>query len=172
MKWAGDETDLARGQGQLAEFEGALALLQAEPGLAKDRIVLVGHDYGAMFGLVLAAENPDIRAMVFLAFAPRYSDWKDFFNPRKKLTPAVYDGIMAPLDPMAALDKLRGRPLFLQFAKSDTYVSEETVAAIRAAAGAGPVFDVVDAPDTDHENLHKKGAEVRLAWMENQLFAP
>ncbi len=170
QKWSGDELDLPRGRAQLAEFSAALSLLEAEAGVDRQRILLVGHDYGAMFGLVLAAANPGISAMAFLAFAPRFSDWKDYFSPRKNLSPAVYDEIMAPLDPMKALEGLKGRRLFLQFAASDGFVSPQTVAEIRAAAGEGSVFDIVSSQGTDHENLHQNGSATRLAWMERQLF--
>lgn len=170
--WAGDAGDLELGRGQLAELRAGIAILRAERGVAKGRVAIVGHDYGAMSGLVLMAEDPAIMGGAFLAFAPRYSDWIGYFHGRNPLPKDQYDRAMAPLDPMKSLSRIGGRPLFLQFAKNDKYLSPDTIESIRIAAGPGPAFDVADAAGTNHENLSAKGAPPRLAWLDRLLSTP
>jgi predicted esterase len=170
--WTGDSKDLARGQSQMAEYRMAIEILRHEPGVTPGGIVLVGHDYGAMYGLCLMADDPGIKAGAFLAFAPRYSDWIAYFPGDNHLPKDQYDRLMGPLDPMKALSRIADRPVFLQFARSDIYVSEKTISMIQAAAGPRMVFDVVDAEGTHHENLHRMGAARRGAWLEQQLGTP
>ena len=172
LPWNGSEGDLGKGREQVAECRAGVGILRNEPGIAKGRIVIVGHDYGAMFGLDLMAEDPEILGGAFLAFAPTYSKWITYFHSRDSLTLDEYDQVVRSLDPLTVLPRIGGRPLFLQFSDSDRYVSQNDVETIRKVADAGAVLDVVEESGTNHENLQKKGASSRLAWLDKMLQTP
>ena len=66
--WAGDPTDAAadaaRIRAEVERHRAALDLLAARPDVQDGRIGLVGHDFGAMHGILLAADDPRIAAAV------------------------------------------------------------------------------------------------------------
>ena len=51
------------------------------PGVDPPRIALVGHDFGAMHGVVLAAEDERIAGDGLIAATPRWADWFLTFWP-------------------------------------------------------------------------------------------
>ena len=65
--WAGDPTDAAadaaRIRAEVARHRAAVDLLAARPDVDETRIGLVGHDFGAMHGTLLAAEDARIAAI-------------------------------------------------------------------------------------------------------------
>ena len=157
LRWNGSGDDVGKGLEQLAEYRYAIDILRGEPGIARGRILVVGHDYGAMYGLALMAKDPEIMGGAFLAFAPKYSKWLSYFS-RDRLPTDEYDRLLESLDPLTALARIGRRPLFLQFVDSDSYVSQNDVETIRKVADAGSVFEVVDESGTYHENLQEKGS--------------
>ena len=83
-----------------------------------------------------------------------------------------YDRWLESLDPLTALARIGRTAAFPSILDSDSYVSQNDVETIRKVADAGSVFDVVDESGTNHENLQKKGASSRLAWLDKMLQTP
>jgi dienelactone hydrolase len=63
----GSSSDVAAVQMQLEAFRGALEALAQRCDVDQHRIALVGHDYGAMYGALIAAEDRRIAAAVLAA---------------------------------------------------------------------------------------------------------
>ncbi|NJD29765.1 MAG: hypothetical protein FIA92_15920 [Chloroflexi bacterium] len=165
---SGAEPDRERVMAQVRELRRALDLLAARSDVDPSRIALVGHDFGAMYGAVLAARDPRIKGLAMLSAVPAFADW---FVPYWRgvlgdLTEEQYRARLADLDPVAALRRVTPRPILLQFANDDEYVSADAAAALTAAAG--PTVRRLDY-DAGHA-LDVEAARIdRVAWLRGLL---
>lgn len=85
-----------------------------------DRLVIVGHDFGAMHGAILARSlTPE--CAVFIAATPRWADW---FLPFWPIEGDRYDYMrgLERFDPIVVLEDLSAPKLF-QFSKADFYIA-------------------------------------------------
>ncbi|MGH2416911.1 MAG: alpha/beta hydrolase family protein [Candidatus Limnocylindria bacterium] len=136
--WSGDPTDAEADAGRIrAEVEGhraALDLLAGRTDVDAARIALVGHDFGAMHGTLLSAEDRRIAAAVLIAATPRWGDW---FLPFWPIAGDRHDYLraLAPVDPIARVGELSPRPVCFQFARSDFFIASMTGLEFHAAAG-------------------------------------
>ena len=136
--WAGGptdaEADAARILAEVAGHRRAVDLLVARGDVDEGRIGLVGHDFGAMHGIVLAAQDERIAAAVLIAATPRWGDW---FLPFWPIAGDRWDYLRAmhPLDPVARIGDLAPRPVCFQFAKGDFYIADMRGLELHRAAG-------------------------------------
>ena len=72
---------------QLDEEHNALAVLRSLPGVDKSRLAIVGHSFGGSLALLLAAEEPQIRAVI--SFGGAAGSWNRSPYLRESLTSAV-----------------------------------------------------------------------------------
>jgi pimeloyl-ACP methyl ester carboxylesterase len=110
------EADAARIRAEVAAHRRAVDLLASRDDVDEHRIGLVGHDFGAMHGIVLAAEDERIATAVLIAATPRWGDW---FLPFWPIAGDRWDYLRAmdAFDPVARIGDLAPRPVLLQFAK-------------------------------------------------------
>ena len=149
---------------QVKELRRALDILLAEPGIDKKRVAYVGHDFGMMYGAVLAGVDHRPRVWALQAGTTSFSDWfllgsKLQGEDRKK----VVDGL-APLDPAKYIPTAGGTVL-MQFGKTDHYVPEVKARQFFAAA-ADP--KKILWYDSGH-GLNAEAIADRQAWLKDQL---
>jgi pimeloyl-ACP methyl ester carboxylesterase len=136
--WAGApsdaKADAERIRAEVDAHRAALDLLVARPGVDVTRIAMVGHDFGAMHGTLLAAEDPRIAAAVLVAATPRWGDW---FLPFWPIAGDRHDYLraLAPLDPISWVGDISPRPVCFQFARSDFFIASMTGLEFHGAAG-------------------------------------
>jgi pimeloyl-ACP methyl ester carboxylesterase len=136
--WAGAPSDAPadaeRIRAEVDAHRAALDLLAARPGVDVARIALVGHDFGAMHGTLLAAEDVRIAATVLVAATPRWGDW---FLPFWPIEEDRHDYLraLAPLDPISRVGEISPRPVCFQFARSDFFIASMTGLEFHGAAG-------------------------------------
>jgi hypothetical protein len=146
--WAGaptdGEADGSRIRAEVAAHRRAVDLLAARDDVDAGRIGLVGHDFGAMHGIVLAAEDERIAAAVLIAATPRWGDW---FLPFWPITGDRWDYLRAmhPLDPVTRIGDVAPRPVCLQFAKGDFYIADMSGFELHRAAGEPKELHAYDA---------------------------
>ncbi len=127
--WAGAPSDAAtdsdRIRAEVERHRAAVDLLGERPDVESGRIGLVGHDFGAMHGVALAAEDPRIVAAVLIAATPRWGDW---FLPFWEIAGDRHDYLraLAPLDPISRIGQVAPRPVCLQFARNDFFIAPMT----------------------------------------------
>lgn len=126
------EGDPARIRLELDRHRLAVDMLEGRDDV--DRIGLVGHDFGAMHGVALAAEDQRIVATVLIAPTPRWGDW---FLPFWHIEGDRFDYLRAlsPLDPISRIGELAPRPTCLQFAREDFYIAPMTRLELERATG-------------------------------------
>ena len=118
---------------QVKNLRRALDVLSSDPRVDPERVALVGHDFGGIYGAVAAASDPRVKALVTMTAAANLSDW--YMYGKFKLEGDArrqYVERMAPFDAVQSAARVKG-PVLLQFADSDFYVPQETVAAYRKA---------------------------------------
>ncbi|MFE9655144.1 alpha/beta hydrolase family protein [Micromonospora sp. NPDC006431] len=168
--WAGDPVGDARDRAavtaQLDAVRHAYRRLLAEPGVDRTRTAVVGHDYGAMYAVDLAAGEPGLRTAVLLAPDATWANW--FYLYWLQLPEgeqAAYRAVFAGLDPVDLVGRL-GTGAYLQFAGADRFVGPATRAAFAAAA---PQARVSLYPREEHDLGATSVRDDRLAWLAQRL---
>ena len=127
------EADAERIRAEVDRHRAAVDLLAARDDVGEGRIGLVGHDFGAMHGVLLAADDPRVAAVVAVAATPRWGDW---FLPFWPTAGDRWDYLrtLAPLDPISRIGDLAPRPICLQFARNDFFIAGMTGLELHGAA--------------------------------------
>jgi pimeloyl-ACP methyl ester carboxylesterase len=162
--WASPPTDAAsdgeRIRAEVERHRAALDLLAAREDVEPGRIAMVGHDFGAMHGTLLAAEDDRIRAVVLIAATPRWGDW---FLPFWPIGGDRHDYLraLAPLDPITRVTEISPRPVCFQFARGDFFIASMTGLEFHAAA---------DDPKELHAYEADHGVRVPEAQQDRRAF--
>jgi hypothetical protein len=158
------QTDYANSIQQVVDLRRAIDLLlneYADP----NRIAYVGHDFGSMYGAVLAGVDTRPRYYVLMAGNPSFSKW--YLLGKKPADVAAFVKQMEPLDPMPYLARSTAKGFLFQFATHDDYITNQEA---QTFASAAPLPRGVFLYDTDHALKVPDAAADRLAWLETRLF--
>lgn len=161
----GDYHDTESIAEQLAAITSAYQALLAQPGVDPSRTAVVGHDYGGMYGGMLLARQPYLRAAVLMAIDATWDNW--FTQYFLQLTPeeyAHYCTLFSGLNPIAQLAD-HGHRLYLQFGGEDRFVP----ASVRdALVGAIPGCTHRLYPSATH-SLTTEAEHDRVKWLAQRL---
>ncbi|MEO8272451.1 MAG: alpha/beta hydrolase [Chloroflexota bacterium] len=168
LPWVPDptdaESDVANIELEQRRLRAALDELAA--GLPKGSpIALVGHDFGAMHGLLLASRTPRrFKAAVLIAATPRWGDW---FLRFWKFEGDRFDYLraLAPFDPVAAAINLRAMTLW-QFSDRDYFIAPMSALELARAAPGEPTIEWYGA---DHAMRSAKARASRLTFLRGEL---
>jgi dienelactone hydrolase len=167
--WAGRPTDAdadaARIRAEVALHRASLDTLVSHPNVDRGRIGLVGHDFGAMHGVLVAADDPRIVAAVLIAATPRWGDW---FLPFWDVAGDRHDYLRAlgPLDPITRVGDISPRPVCFQFARNDFFIAGMTGLEFQSAAGDP---NELHAYDADHGVRDPQARADRAAFLGRAL---
>ena len=158
------ETDIANIELEQRRLAAALdALVASLPKGAP--VALVGHDFGAMHGLLLAARQPKrFKAAVVIAATPRWGDW---FLRFWKVQGDRYDYLrrLAPLDPIEAAGSLKATALW-QFSDRDYFIAPMSAVELARAA---PGEAVIEWYQADHAMRSAKARAARSRFLRREL---
>jgi len=155
--------DFEESERQVRDLGKALDYLLANPKVDPGIIAYVGHDFGAMYGMVLSSRDKRVKAWAFQAATASFSDWFLYYPKREGADRQAVIDRLAPLDPVKHIPS--ASPVLLQFAKKDQFVSE---------AKAKLLVDAAKEPkrvmwyESGHA-LTMKATEDRLVWLRQQL---
>ena len=167
--WDGDPTgaaaDSARIRTHLARQRRGIDLLASRPGVDLTRIGVVAHDFGAMYGALLAAEDRRPIAYVLIAGTPRWGDW---FLPFWEIDEDRSDYLtaMAPIDPITHVRSAAPAELLFQFARNDFYIARMTA---REFAGAASEPSSLLFYDAEHDMRHPQARTDRVEFLARTL---
>jgi cephalosporin-C deacetylase-like acetyl esterase len=160
------ENDLGHSIEQVKELRRALDILIARPGVDRSRVFYVGHDFGAMYGaLVAGVDAARLTGFVFMAGTRSFSDRFLLWPKRDDARKAEVVARLAPLDPTRHLARIGTLPVLFQFATRDRFVTKAAAEAL-AAGVSGPKD--VRAYDAEHA-LNADATRDRLAWLRARL---
>jgi hypothetical protein len=157
------QEDVAQARSQLAALRASLDFLVTDLGADPKRIAYVGHDFGAMFGALLAGEDSRPRVFVLMAGVPTLSEWYLLGKPH----PEGYASALDKLDITGSLGRSKARAFLFQFAAHDKYIAADRA---HAFASAAPLPHTVATYDADHGLAVQAAFSDRLAWLDAQLF--
>lgn len=157
------DSDMGRIRSELDFLRQVHATLLSVEGVTADRVAIVGHDFGAMHG-VLLANQVEARCLVLVAPTPRWSDWFLRFWPINE-DRFDYMRALSPVDPITAAQNLNCPSLF-QFARNDFYIAAMTASELYGAASEPK--NMLDY-ETDHSMASEEAALDREAFLRQQL---
>ena len=156
--------DFENSQTIVENLRRALDYLAKQPRVDPNRVAYVGHDFGAMYGALLAASDPRVKIFAFQAGTSSFSNW--FLYNQQKLSPEGKQSVisrLAPLDPVMHLAKVNV-PTLLQFGTKDPHVPKEKADELVAAARGAKVLWY----ESGHE-LNGQAVTDRKAWLAEKL---
>jgi dienelactone hydrolase len=162
---AGTRHDVATIKQQLAAFRAALDWLTARRYVDRSRIGVVGHDYGAMYGALLANSDHRVHTAVLATPDATWGHWfvkywLGFTGERA----TRYDALFAGLQPAHHVSRLGGRELF-QWAGRDIFVS----ASVRRQFARNAPHARVDFYATSDHQLTSAAQADRDTFLQHQL---
>lgn len=166
-KWFGSripEKDYENSIRQVVELRRALDLLLSQSNVDKSRIGFVGHDYGAMYGMLMAGVDRRVKTFVFIAATQSLNDWA-FLGPQPK-SKAAYLKQNSNLELTDSLRQVKNASTLFQFGKADFYVSQADAAILFAAANEPKQRKLYEA---SHEMESKEIEKDRDEWLVKQL---
>jgi pimeloyl-ACP methyl ester carboxylesterase len=167
LPWVPDpvdaETDVANIELEQRRLAAALDALVGE--LPKGApLALVGHDFGAMHGLLLAARRPVFTAAAIVAATPRWGDW---FLRFWKVEGDRFDYLrrLAPIDPIESARSLKAATLW-QFSERDFFIAPMSALELARAAPGEPSIEWYKA---DHAMRSARARASRTAFLVHEL---
>jgi dienelactone hydrolase len=152
---------------QTIEVRRALDLLLSQPEVDPRRIGYVGHDYGAMYGAIVAGLEKRAKAYVLMAGMGSFSDWSlKYWPATAKRGEVAYRHSMKAVDPIHYVSHASPAALFFQFANSDVFIPK---------AAATAFFEKASRPKQDewYDSAHDLNVEAarsdRREWLARQL---
>jgi len=133
-----------------------LATLGADPA----RTAYVGHDFGAMYGAVLAGVDPRPKYFVLMAGTSSFPQW--FLLGKKPADIDTYRRQIEVFDPPQYLPLSRATAFLLQFASKDEYID---AAHARQFYDAAPMPKLVGFYNSDHSLNVPQAREDRIGWL-------
>jgi len=133
-----------------------------------ERLVMVGHDFGAMHGLLVMARDERFVAGIVIAPANRWADWFLRFWPITE-DRIDYQRAMRPVDPIEHVGSVAPRPLLLQFARDDYFIAGMDASELFRAAGEPKRIESYEA---DHAMRNDRARADRREFILEQLGAP
>lgn len=127
-------------------------------------VAVVGHDFGAMNGILLAAREPRVKALAVIAAPPRWADWFLPFWPIEG-DPIEYRRRLSSLDPITVLSKTKAEILF-QYSRRDFYLAPMSARELARSAGRDIALEWYEA---DHAMRSPKARASRTAFLRKAL---
>ncbi len=158
----------------VVDLRRGVDLLLSRSDIDPQRIGFIGHSYGAHTGAVLAGVEKRIKAFVIMAGSPslteflRTSTIPAIVETRNALTKEQqenYFNTLASVDPINYIGHVAPSALFLQFARQDTYPTEEKATSYAKAASNPKLVETYDA---GHE-LNNEARRDRAEWLRKQI---
>jgi dipeptidyl aminopeptidase/acylaminoacyl peptidase len=149
---------------QVVDVRKALDLLASQRGVDPKRIAVVGHDYGGMYGALLAGFDGRPSAYVLMAIDTDFPNWFLKYFVRSG-SASDYERAFAGLNPEDVVGKAAPAAVFLQFAETDQYVPLYKTDELFEAAGEPKRMELYGG---GHE-LDATARRDRLAWLRAQF---
>jgi dienelactone hydrolase len=156
---------------QALDLRRALDVLLSRPGVDSARVAYVGHDYGAMFGALVAGADSRPRAYALIAGAARFPDWYLFGTASGVPAGEDLEGFrrrFAPLDPVSAVRQSKAA-FFFQYGEDDRYTPRENFVELYLAAPAPKrLATYASGHEMDAEAIRRD----RTEWLAERLSLP
>ncbi len=158
------QTDYRRSIEQVVDLRRSLDVLLAQANVDSARVAYVGHDFGSMYGAVLAGVDPRPQWYVLMAGTTSFSQW--YLLGEQPPDVQAYVAQMAPLDPGMYLARSKARGFLFQFSARDRYITPAHELEFFQSA---PLPRAMAVYDVDHSLATPAAQQDRLAWLAEKL---
>lgn len=163
-------TDASEAVTTVVALRRCLDVLEKTPGVDSKRLAYVGHDFGAMYGALVAGVDSRPAWFVFMTPTVTFAEWFLLDTARPPADRDAYVARMAAFDIPAALARAQFSGSLAQFAAHDRYVS---AAKARAFADALPTADrTVKTYEATHALGIDAATDDRRMWLGRRLGLP
>jgi pimeloyl-ACP methyl ester carboxylesterase len=168
----GDRTDLAAVARQTIQARRGLDLLQDRRDVDGRRIAVVGHDYGGMYGLIVASlDRKRVRTAIAINVDATFSNWfLQFWLGFEGEAATAYQRLLEPVDPIRFVPAGPRGGVLYQFSVPDFFVPDSTARALFAATSQPK--DQRLYPGAEHELPEPQARADRAAWLAGRLDLP
>ena len=164
----GTSADVTRVREQVAAMRATLERLASDGSVDDSRIALVGHDYGAMYGALVASSDHRVSAMVMATPDALMGNWfAKYWLKLEGQAREDYLGLFAAMDPVSRTAQL-GSHLLCQWAGEDKYVGE----GVRDAYAARSPNAQVKLYERASHQLTDAARADRLSFLRHELALP
>jgi dienelactone hydrolase len=161
------EEDYAASISQVVSLRRSLDLLLAQKGVDPGRVALVGHDFGGMYGAIVAGVDGRARTHVVIAATASLLDWA-FFYDKKPVSRETYlreHEALSLCDHLAAATTVS---FLFQVAERDRFVTLPKAHALFAAAPGAKQLSIYGG--AGHEMTAPASIRAdRTAWLVREL---
>jgi dienelactone hydrolase len=151
---------------QVIDLRRAVDVLASLPQVDVNSLGYVGHDFGAMYGAILASLDRRLKTYVLLAGTSCFSDWYLLGSKIQGEEREQYIQQMAKFDPVHYIGQASPASVFLQFAKGDFYVPEDKAQQFFDAARDPKKMETYE--NAGHD-LDDRARHDRVNWLKEQL---
>ena len=152
--------------GQVIELRRAFDFLLSQPGVDPKRLGFVGHDYGGVYGGILAGMDKRAKTYVLIAGVPSFANWIAFFVNHESTASERYLPFVQDIDPINFVPNAAPASIFFQFGKNDSSVTESLANQYYEAASQPKKIEWYD----DTHDMHTDPVrEAHQAWLIEQL---
>lgn len=144
----------------------ALDFLLQQNGVDKNRVAVVGHDFGGMYGVLMGGVDQRPTHYVIMAATPRFPDWYLYFPKLEGDARAEFISQMSELDPITHVANLAPAPILFQLSTNDFHVPRERAQEFFNAAREPKELKWYDAG----HGLNDNATQERQAWLLQQLL--
>jgi dienelactone hydrolase len=152
---------------QIRELELAVGILLSTPEVDPERIAYVGHDFGAMYGVVLASTIRKPHSFIFIAGTPRLSDWYLYYPNMAGSAREFYMQKISEFDPLNYIQGIAPCPILFQFGTNDPHVPRERAEMIFSKAGEPKEIRWYNAGHA----LNAQATLERIDWLEERFLS-
>jgi cephalosporin-C deacetylase-like acetyl esterase len=171
-KWTGRDAQADRRLiiQQVIELRRAVDVLLAQPNVDPGRIGYVGHDFGAVFGGVLAGVDFRIKTFVLMTPTPDFSDWflLDSSTSVSMVDREAYRRLLLTVAPINYIGHAK-TSLFFQMAKNDGFVSEAAALSLFNAAPEPKRIEWYKGSEGHFLQRNLNATQDRLIWLGTEL---
>ena len=160
-------TDASDSVATVVALRRSLDVLEKTAGVDPKRLAYVGHDFGAMYGALVAGADTRPAWFVFMTPALTFSQWFLLDTQRPPADRNAYVAQMAAFDVTAALTRASFSGSLTQFGAHDECVTSTDAAAFARALPAGD--RTVKTYDTSHALATDAATDDRRQWLGKKL---
>jgi dienelactone hydrolase len=146
------------------ELRRGLDLLMAQPDVDKKRVGFVGHDFGAMYGVILITADKRPTLYALQAFTNEMSHWYLYGPKMPEPDRTQFIQKLKPLDATEHLSHASPAPVLLQFGTTDIHVSQPRAQASNNATSEPKKVIWYEAG----HGLNEQAVKDRMAWIKEQ----
>lgn len=159
------EDDVRNSVEETVNLRRAMDLLLSQPRIDPGRFAYVGHDFGAMYGVLAGSLDRRPNHYVLMAGTPRFPDWYLYLPKLEGEARQAFIRQMAEIDPIAHVPNLSPAPLLFQFGTDDPHVPRDRAEEFFTAAKEPKEIKWYQAG----HGLNEEATRDRKAWLKEKL---